>query len=106
MANEPQSMYVWPGLVVIGAGGKCTKGILTSVVACSEEEVELSTGAKLQPQQLIRSTRLAHALTYASCQGLTLPGRVRLETDSPNMTLRHLYVGASRATAADLLEVC
>ena len=105
VANEPQSMYVWPGLVLIGAGGKCTKGILTSVVACSEQEVELSTGAKLQPQQLIRSTRLAHALTYASCQGLTLPGRVRLETDSPNMTLRHLYVGASRATAAGLLEV-
>jgi hypothetical protein len=44
-------------------------------------------------------------LTYASCQGLTLPGRLRLETGSPNMTLRHLYVGVSRATAADLVEV-
>ena len=105
VANEPQSMWVWPGLQLIGAGGKCQKGILTTVVACSETEIELSTGVKLDPQQLIRSTRLAAALTYASCQGLTLPGRVRLETDSPNMTIRHLYVGCSRATRADLLEV-
>ena len=104
-ANEPQSMWVWPGLTLIGAGGKVTKGILTTVTACTEEEVELSTGAKLQPEQLIRCTRLAHCLTYASCQGLTLNGRVRLEADSPNMTLRHLYVGCSRATRSDLLEV-
>jgi hypothetical protein len=65
----------------------------------------LNTGQKLTRAECVRSLRLASALTYASCQGLTLKGRVRLETDSPNMTLRHLYVGISRATAADLVEV-
>jgi hypothetical protein len=53
----------------------------------------------------VRSLRLPYALTYASCQALTLKGVVRLETESSNMTLRHLYVGISRATAASLVEV-
>mgnify|MGYP002809688238 CR=1 FL=1 len=44
-------------------------------------------------------------MTYASCQGRTLAGRLRLEVDSVHMTTRHLYVGISRATAADLVEV-
>ena len=47
----------------------------------------------------------AYALTYASCQGLTLPGVVRLDTRSNHFTLKHLYVGLSRATGADLVEI-
>jgi len=65
----------------------------------------LNTGQKLTRGECVKSLRLAYALTYASCQGLTLKGLVRLETDSPNMTLRHLCVGISRATAANLVEV-
>ena len=65
----------------------------------------LNTGQKLTRCECVKSLRLAYALTYASCQGLTLKGRVRLETDSLHMTLRHLYVGISRATAANLVEV-
>ena len=75
------------------------------MAAVSENEVQLSTGVKLTAEQVVRQTRLAHALTYASVQGLTLPGRVRLECDSSNVRLRHLYVGCSRATRHDLLEV-
>ena len=105
VANEPQSMWLWPGLTLIGAGAKVTKGVLCTVAAVSESEVQLSTGVKLTAEQVVRQTRLAHALTYASVQGLTLPGRVRLECDSPNVRLRHLYVGCSRATRHDLLEV-
>ena len=41
---------------------------------------------------------------YASCQGLTLHNRVRLDLESCHLTLRHLYVGASRATSSELLE--
>ena len=70
-----------------------------------EETVHLTCGLQLSHEQAVRSLRLAYALTYASCQGLTLRGVVRLETDSPNMTLKHLYVGISRATAAGLAEV-
>ena len=35
--------------------------------------------------KLLRHTRLCHAITYASCQGLTLRGRVHLrDTSSPH----------------------
>ena len=46
------------------------------------------------------------AITYASCQGLTLRGRVWLcDTLNPHFSVKHLYVGASRATSAELLSV-
>ena len=49
--------------------------------------------------------RLSSALTYASCQGLSLAGVKLMDTSSPHFTWRHLYVGASRCTGARLLEV-
>jgi len=104
-ANDPQSLWVWPGLTVIGAGGKVSRGVLTEVVSCTPDAVELSCGVTLAPDVLVRAVRPAHALVYAGSQGLTLPGRVRLETDSSHMTLKHLYVGCSKATRHDLLEV-
>ncbi len=102
--NQPQSMWVWSGLRVIGAGGKCLKGLFYTVRGVTEDQVILE-GLTLSHPEAVRSLRLAYALTFASCQGLTLPGRVRLETESPHMTIRHLYVGISRATAAGLVEV-
>ena len=56
--------------------------------------------------ELLRSTRPCHAITYASCQGLTLRGRVWLcDTLNPHFSVKHLYVGASRCTGAELLSV-
>ena len=49
--------------------------------------------------------RLSHALTYAACQGLSLPGVRLLQTDSPHFGWKHLYVGSSRCTSSRLLEV-
>ena len=70
------------------------------------ESVKLETGERFTRAELLRHTRLCHAITYASCQGLTLQGRVHLcDTTSPHFELRHLYVGASRATSAELLSV-
>jgi hypothetical protein len=103
--NQPQAMKVWPGLQLIGAGGRCLKGMFYTVAACDEAKVELNTGVGLTHQQAFESLRLSYALTYASCQGLTLPGVVRLDTQSSHFTLKHLYVGLSRGTAADLVEV-
>jgi hypothetical protein len=103
--NQPQSMWVWPGLQLIGAGGKCLKGLFYTVETIMDDVLFLNTGQKLTRTECLKSLRLAYALTYASCQGLTLKGRVTLETESPNMTLRHLYVGISRATAANLVQV-
>ena len=91
---------------MVGAGSCCPKGILTEVTSLTEDEVCLSSGAKLGRELVCKCTRLAHCLCYASVQGLTLPGVVRLEdTDSPMFCLRKLYVGVSRATSASLVEI-
>ena len=103
----PQSMWLWPGLRVIRAGGgPVKKGIFESVATVSEEGVVLHSGVSLTAHQAVRTLRLSYALTYASCQGLTLPGVVRLDcTNSPHFSIRHVYVGSSRRTASHLLEV-
>ena len=97
-------MWLWPGLQLIGAGGLCKKGLFYEVAEV-DGNIVLTCGLRLTHEQAARSLRLSYGLTFASCQGLTLQGVVRLETDSPNFTLKHLYVGVSRATAADLVEV-
>ena len=102
----PQSMWIWEGLTLIGAGGKKKRGLFYEIESIGEEHVAMTDGAKLAFEDLVKHCRLSHAICFAGCQGLTLKGRVRLETDSPHLTLRHLYVGISRATGAPLVEVC
>ena len=105
--NTPQNMFIWPGLLLIGAGGKrLLKGVFYEVEKCDQETVCLTTGETLSHDELVKSARLSYAICYASSQGLTLPGRVRLEdTTNKHFGLRHLYVGASRCTSCFLLEV-
>ena len=54
---------------------------------------------RLKNQELLWASRPSHAVTYASCQGLTLHNRVRLDLESCHLTLRHLYLrgGLERA---------
>ena len=102
--NSPQTMRVWPGLRLVGAGGKVAKGCFVTVSEASPESVKLEMGERFTRAELLRHTRLCHAITYASCQGLTLQGRVHLcDTTSPHFELRHLYVGASRAELLSVL---
>ena len=94
-------MWLWRGITLVGAGGPCPKGILVEVTSLDEDEVCLSHGATLRREQVCKCTRLAHCLCDASVQG-----RVRLEdTDKPLFCLRKLYVGVSRATSAEHVEV-
>ena len=90
--NSPQSRRVWPGLRLIGAGGKIPKGVFVAVAEVEPDGVRLDNGMRLKNQELLRATRPSHAVTYASCQGLTLHNRVRLDLESCHLTLRHLYV--------------
>ena len=105
VGNRAQNMILWPGIQLIGAGHRCLKGVFYEVEEVDDVFVKLTNGTKLTHEQTLQSLRLSYALTYASCQGLTLPGVVRLDTQSTHFTLKHLYVGISRATAADLVEV-
>ena len=107
----PESMWVWPGLRLVGAGsGPVKKGVFESVATVSEADgvvtVTLHSGLSLLGTQAVRTLRLCSAITYASCQALTLHGVVRLDcTENRHWTWKHLYVGASRCTAHHLLEV-
>ena len=98
-------MILWKGLQLIGAGHRCLKGVFYEVEEVDQTFVWLVGGLKLTHEQAMQSLRLSYALTYASCQGLTLGGVVRLDTQSTHFTLKHLYVGLSRAKAASLVEV-
>ena len=55
--NQPQSMWIWPGLQLIGAGGKCLKGLFYTVEGVEEDSVVLNTG-RLSHQECVRSLRL------------------------------------------------
>ena len=107
----PEPMWVWPGLRLVGAGcGQVKKGVFETVATVSEADgvvtVTLHSGLSLVGAQAVRTLRLCSAITYASCQGLTLHGVVRLDcTESSHFTCRHLYVGSSRCTSHQLLEI-
>ena len=90
-------MRVWPGLRLVGAGGKVQKGVFVTVSEVGER-VTLESGQSFEPRELLKHTRLCSAITYASVQGLTLRGRVWLcDVDSPHFTMKHLYMGCSPA---------
>ena len=91
-------MRVWPGLRLMGAGGKIPKGVFVAVAEVEPDGVRLDNGMRLKNQEL-RATRPSHAVTY---QLPALHNRVRLDLESCHLTLRHLYVGASRATSSKL----
>ena len=104
--NAPQTTRVWPGLRLIGAGGKVQKGTFLTVEAVEGDIVRLESGQSFAGPELLKHTRLCSAITYASVQGLTLRGRVWLyDVESPHFTLKHLYMGCSRATNSELLSV-
>ena len=71
-----------------------------AVAEVEPDGVRLDNGMRLKNQELLRATRPSHAVT----QRLTLHNRVRLDLESCHLTLRHLYVGASRSTSSELLE--
>ena len=103
--NAPQTMRVWPGLRLIGAGAKVQKGTFLTVEV-EGDVVRLESGQCFVGPELLKHTRLCSAITYASVQGLTLRGRVWLyDVESPHFTLKHLYMGCSRATNSELLSV-
>ena len=107
--REP--MLVWPGLLLIGCAtsGPVRNSCFYEVLAADPERVTIATEegeAELTHAATSRLLRLSYALTYASCQGLTLKERVRLwDVNSKHFTRTHLFVALSRATAASLVEI-
>ena len=112
--GEDTGMWLHPGLRLVGHLQGKARGVLngafytiqsvrdtTVLVLCELNQKELGL-----PMDFVKSKlRLGFAITQASCQGSTLAGHVRVYTH-PRFTRRHLYVCASRCTAASLLEIC
>ncbi len=92
---------------MLGAGGKCLKGVFYEIEECNNDFVKLKGGEELTHDECVKCLRLSYAITYASSQGLTLPGIVRLDdTSNKHFSIKHLYVGVSRCTSSELLEIC
>ena len=47
---RPQSMRVWPGLRLMGAGGKIRKGVFVAVAEVEPDGVRLDNGMRLKNQ--------------------------------------------------------
>ena len=102
-----QSFWVWPGQKLIGTAGSRTirNGCLYTVEAVDPDAIALVGEGKVTFAQT-GCLRLAHAQTYASCQGTEFPGSLALwDCDSKHFTMRHLFVALSRATVAGNIAV-
>ncbi len=74
----------------------------------SEVKLECEASKKIfdVPMEFVQSSlRLSFCRTQASVQGATLPNRLRLYTNHPRFSKRHLYICSSRCTNCALLEV-
>ncbi|CAE7220298.1 unnamed protein product [Symbiodinium natans] len=101
----------WPALDTFVKGSSSVPE-WRKVLLCIERAASRRCGSSLDdgqsfaPAELLPHARLCQTVTYASCQGLTLRGRVWLcDVENPHLSVKHLYVGVSRATGAELLSV-
>ena len=79
-----------------------------TVVGLNPLRLECETGRVIEfdPARFQEFFRLAHAMVMQVAQGRSLPGIVCLwETGSSYFSAKHLLVGLSRATAADLVSI-
>jgi hypothetical protein len=111
--NAAQSMWVWPGLELLGCSRNSKKvrnNVMYTVQELQDEGVVLQSESgetlTLTNAQVADQLRLSYARTYASVQGTEFAGTLRLhDTQNRNFTHRHLYVALSRAKAAHLIDI-
>ena len=110
--NSAQTMLIWPGIQLLGAVPTERKGIrngcLYTVSAIDVETVCLQElpGVTLTFEQVKTWLRLSYAQTYASVQGSEFTAQLRLhDTTNYFFSLKHLFVGLSRARAAKDVSV-
>jgi hypothetical protein len=115
LASQPQDMWIWEGLQLIGAGSrrKVLNGVLYIVVSFTEESISVrphedfqANAVQLSLAEASECLRLCYAAVYYSCQGRTLKEQhvMLLDTDHPHFSMRHLYVGASRVQHSKYLH--
>ena len=108
--NAPQPMWVWPGLKLLGClpieRQGIRNGVEYTVAAVTTESVTLENGPTLTHEQAVAWLRLPYAMTYASVQGRETDGTLCLwDCENFHMSLKHIYVGLSRAKRASGVRV-
>lgn len=109
--NAAQTMLIWPGIQLMGSVPSEKRGVrngcIYTVEAIGEDSVKLAElEAPLTFLQAKQWLRLSYAQTYASVQGTEFEGAVRLhDVGHKHFTLRHLFVGLSRAKDVKLVSV-
>ena len=78
-------MWLWPGITLVGAHNPCPKGILVEVTSLTDEEVCLSNGATLRPEQVkaIRERSGLSQVAFATILGMSPATINRYEMGSP-----------------------
>ena len=109
-ACETQEMVIWPGVVLVGVLPEMKQGIYNSqlleVLALSDKIslkcLDTSRLYEVTPEFCQRYLRLSWALVYASLQGRTMTGTLRLlDLKHPRMTKKMLLVALSRARSRE-----
>ena len=115
--TEPQAMWIWPGMRVVGQRKPCVKSLMYDVVACDAEtlvlrQVDFSLNAKEHPTIAVPTAKaclafvMSFATTYCRAQGLQYSGVVPLgDSDNKNFSLEMLNMGISRALHSSLVEI-
>ena len=124
---QPQSMYVWQGLELIGCSrgsGKnlVVQGVVYVITDMTESDVQLEMLddycrdplnkcgdeiPKVPIEEMCSQLRLSHASCYYTIQGRTIKDKhiVLLDTNHPHFSVRSLIVGLSRATHGKFLHI-
>jgi len=111
--NSGQTMLIWPGIQLLGSVPTEKKGIRNGclyTVKSIDKEAEvlqlLENLEKLTFEQVKAWLRLSFAQTYASVQGTEFDTELRLhDTGHAHFSMRHLFVGLSRAKSAAKVSV-
>jgi len=111
VACETQEMLLWPGLVLVAVLPEMRQGIYNSqlleIKQLSPLKLEcLDTGRayEVTTEFCQKYLRLSWALVYASLQGRTMKGSLRLmDLEHPRMCSKMLLVALSRARSRDLV---
>ena len=111
---QPQDMWIWPGMRVIGHKKPCIKSQVYEVVECTDQWVSLRPITDDEAESRISVSiktaaqcfRMFHATTYSRAQGLTIQGLIVLaDSDHTNFSIKHLNMGITRATHSSLVEI-
>ena len=117
---QPQAMWIWPGMNVIGHTKPCCNSQLYTVDSITDSKVVLNTIESAKANGEVPTSgqvfvnrimapnifRMAFAMTYMKSQGITLKGRVALcDVHHEHFTIEHLNLGVTRATHSSLVEI-